>query len=149
MKTLFVDSHRDAILSRLAALAADSVPKWGRMDVAQMLTHCARATEVATGDRQLKQRLLGKILGPFVRSAVLGDRPFKPNGPTDASFIVEDQRDFDTERARLRDVLERVSRAGADEAQTHVHVFFGRLTGDEWGRLIYKHLDHHLRQFGC
>ena len=33
-------------------------------------------------------------------------------------------------------------------AARQTHSFFGRLSGDEWGRLMYKHLDHHLRQFG-
>lgn len=28
------------------------------------------------------------------------------------------------------------------------HSFFGKLTSQQWAALIYKHLDHHLRQFG-
>ncbi|MDZ4803510.1 MAG: DUF1569 domain-containing protein [Candidatus Eisenbacteria bacterium] len=26
---------------------------------------------------------------------------------------------------------------------------FGNLSVDEWGKLSWKHLDHHLRQFGA
>ena len=55
------------------------------MNAAQMVTHCARALETGTGDRPMKQKFLGKILMPFFRSSILGEKPFSRNSPTDPS----------------------------------------------------------------
>jgi hypothetical protein len=56
--------------------------------------------------------------------------------------------DFEAECSRLATRIDQVVQRGATKTEGLVHPFFGRLSGDEWGRLIYKHLDHHLRQFG-
>src|SRR4051812_31143884 len=81
MKTLFDDADRASLLNRLGALQADSPRQWGKMNPAQMVTHCARALETATGDRPMKQKLIGKILMPFFRKSILGEKPFGKNGP--------------------------------------------------------------------
>ncbi len=38
--------------------------------------------------------------------------------------------------------------SGPERASAHTHSFLGRLRGEQWGVMMYKHLDHHLRQFG-
>src|SRR4029077_4197253 len=112
MKTLFDQSDRDSILHRLGALQSGSARQWGKMSAAQMVTHCARALETGTGDRRMKQKLIGKILMPFFRSSILGEKPFKKNGPTDPEFIVADERDFSIERQKLLDLIERFADRG-------------------------------------
>ncbi len=149
MQNLFDPADRDALVRRLSDLRPSSPRQWGRMDAPQMLAHCAVALEVACGDRIKKQRLLGRVLAPFVRSSVLGQPPMMRNAPTDADYKIADQRDFEKERARLAALVDKFCSRGPDAADGLVHGFFGRLTGDEWGRLMYKHLDHHLRQFGA
>jgi LPS sulfotransferase NodH len=62
---------------------------------------------------------------------------------------VTDERDLEAERRRLLDLVERFAAAGPAGCTTHPHSFFGRLTPREWAVLMYKHLDHHLRQFGA
>jgi hypothetical protein len=119
------------------------------MTVAQMLAHCAVALEVPCGDRIKTQRLLGRILAPLVRSSVLGDKPFSHNAPTDPDYRIVDVPDFATEKARLGTLIDRFCSRGPARAEGVVHSFFGRLTAAQWGRLMYKHLDHHLRQFGA
>ena len=148
MKSLFVREDRDAILARVAALQPGSQRLWGKMDPAQMLCHCSRALETGTGDRPMKQAFVGKIFAPFVRSSILGAKPFGKNSPTDPTFVVSDQRDFEAERTRLIALIDRFVSRGRDAAGEMTHAFFGKLTGEEWGRLMYKHIDHHLRQFG-
>lgn len=148
MQSLFDDSARRSILERFSRLEAGSQRRWGKMDVAQMVTHCSRALETVTGDRPSKQALLGRLLTPFIRRQVFGDRPFSKGAPTDPSFVVSDARDLETERRRLEGLVEKLCRQGPDEAARHPHVFFGELSGEEWGVLMYKHLDHHLHQFG-
>lgn len=148
MESLFNPADRESLSVRLAALEADTRHLWGKMDAAQMLQHCSRGLEAATGDRPMKQLFLGKVLGPFVRRMALGKRPLGRNAPTDPSFVVLDVRDFNAERIRLATILDRFIQRGPESAGKATHAFFGRLNGDEWGRLMYKHLDHHLRQFG-
>jgi transposase InsO family protein len=92
---------------------------------------------------------LGRIIGRMVKSKVVGDdEPMRRNSPTTKDLVVRDERDLGTERARLCTLLDRFAAAGATGCTTHPHSFFGRLTPEEWAILMYKHLDHHLRQFG-
>jgi hypothetical protein len=149
MKSLFDAADRQAILTRIASLQSADERQWGKMNPAQMLCHCAIALEAATGDRPMKQKFIGKLLAPLVRSATLGEKPFGKNGPTDPSFVVRDERDFDAERARLVSLIDRFAERGSAQAAQYTHAFFGKLSGQEWGELMYKHLDHHLRQFGA
>lgn len=148
MKSLFEPANRDAILARIGALQPECAREWGKMNPAQMLCHCALALETATGDRPMKQKLLGKILMPFIRSSILGEKPFSKNSPTDPTFVVSEARDFAAERARLIDLINRFVERGEAAAAKETHAFFGKMTGQEWGELMYKHIDHHLRQFG-
>ena len=148
MKSIFEPDDRHGILARIAALRPEAQREWGKMDPAQMLCHCAIALETGTGDRPMKQKLIGKILMPFLRSKILGERPFGKNSPTDPTFVVSGARDFAAERTRLTGLIHRFVEKGADAAGTQEHAFFGKMTGQEWGELMYKHIDHHLRQFG-
>lgn len=148
MKSLFQAADRDALVARIRALEPARAPEWGKMNPAQMLCHCALALETATGDRPMKQKFLGKILMPFIRSSILGEKPFSRNSPTDPTFVVSEPRDFVRERGRLLDLIDRFVERGETAAAKETHAFFGRMTGQEWGELMYKHIDHHLRQFG-
>ena len=149
MKSLFDPSDRETIRARLAALQPDSARQWGKMNVSQMLAHCATALEIGTGERPTKQKLIGKLLAPLVRKSVLGETPFGKNGPTDKMLVVADERDFNAERGRLLADIERFAERGTANAGAQMHPFFGKLSGDDWGTLMYKHIDHHLRQFGA
>ena len=149
MKSLFVPADCDAIRARLMALQPGNPRQWGKMNVAQMLCHCAQALETGTGDRPMKQKLIGKILAPLVRSSILGEKPFSRNAPTDPTFVVTGEREFDKERSRLNGLIDRFVQNGRANAGKQMHAFFGKLTGEQWGTLMYKHLDHHLQQFNA
>jgi len=67
---------------------------------------------------------------------------------TDEIFIFADARDFERERAALKAQIQRfveVARAGKLHSS---HPFFGPMTRDDWDCIQWKHVDHHLRQFG-
>jgi uncharacterized protein DUF1569 len=148
MKSLFDAEGCSDIVGRLTALEAGAMRQWGKMTCAQMLCHCAAPLKVGTGDRPSKQSFLGKIVTPLIRRSVLGAKPFGKNSPTDPTFVVSDERDFEAERSGLLGIIQRFVDAGPPAAGEQTHPFFGKLTGDQWGVLMYKHLDHHLRQFG-
>ena len=149
MKTLFDPADRESVLERLASLQAGAARQWGKMGPAQMLAHCSVALEMATGDRPRKQKLIGKILGPFVKASLLGEKPFGKNSPTDPAFIVIGEKDFAAEKERLTRLVAAFCEAGPKKASSYTHSFLGRLEGEQWGVMMYKHLDHHLRQFGA
>ena len=76
------------------------------------------------------------------------DETFKKNLPTDPSFVVKDERDFSKEQQKLQILINRFAQADPNAVSAKKHPFFGKMTSDEWGNLGYKHLDHHLKQFG-
>lgn len=150
MKNLLDAAERDEVRTRIGKLRPDSARQWGKMNVAQALAHCAGSLEMALGDCRPPRMFVGRVLGPVVKSLALGDdAPMKRNSPTVPAIRIADQRELDAERERLLGLLDRFTAAGPAGCTTHPHPFFGRLTPQEWGVLMYKHLDHHLRQFGA
>jgi hypothetical protein len=148
MESLFNPADREALSVRLAGLEPGALRRWGKMDPAQMLRHCAIGLEATMAAEPMKQAFLGKLFTPFIRGLVLGPKPFRRNTPTDPTFVVAEALAFDAERTRLATLLDRFIQRGPDQAAKAIHPFFGQLSGPEWGRLMYKHFDHHLRQFG-
>jgi hypothetical protein len=148
MKSLFDKNAVDELSGRINKLSAASEREWGKMDVAQMLAHCAITMEVATGQRHPARMFIGRVLGPIFKSDYMGPKPLRKGSPTDKSFIVQDARDFNTEKERLLKLIKQFAAGGEAACTRHPHAFFGRLTPAEWAISSYKHLDHHLQQFG-
>ena len=149
MKNLFEAAAVDEVKGRIAHLRPDSERLWGKMNAAQAVAHCAAGLELALGDRLPPRLLLGRIIGRIVKPMALGnDEPMRRNSPTVKGLVVSDERDLEAERKRLCGLIDRFAAAGPGSCTTHPHSFFGRLTPQEWAVLMYKHLDHHLRQFG-
>ncbi len=148
MKNIFQPEALEEIKQRINNLQPNTQRQWGKMEVAQMMAHCSAALEVAAGQKFPPRIFIGRLLGPFIKSVFLNDKPLKRNTPTDKSFLVIDQRNFEKEKARLINLATQFSAGGEAKCTTHPHSFFGKLTPGEWGIGMYKHLDHHLRQFG-
>jgi hypothetical protein len=149
MKNLFEPARLGEVKQRIAQLRPDSERLWGKMKAAQALEHCSRGMEMALGDKTPPRVFVGRIIGWMVKPKVMGnDEPLRRNSPTAKELVVQDERDLGTERERLCGLIDRFAAAGPKGCTTHPHTFFGRLTPDEWATLMYKHLDHHLRQFG-
>lgn len=148
MKNLYEPATAAEVKARIANLTSDTRAQWGKMNAAQAAAHCAAALEMATGDSHPPRMFIGRIFGSMVRKKIVSDdRPMLKNSPTSPNLRVPDQRDMERERARLLSVLEKFSR-GPSACTSHPHTFFGPMKPDEWAILMYKHLDHHLRQFG-
>jgi hypothetical protein len=80
--------------------------------------------------------------------ALGNDEPVRRNTPTVRDLVVADDRELGPERQPLCGLIDRFAAAGPAGCTTHPHSFFGPRTPREWAVLMYKHLDHHLRQFG-
>lgn len=145
---MFSTLDNQEIIERLNKLSADTKPIWGKMTVAQMLAHSQTTLEVALGERKLKGGLIGFLFGRIAKKKLGGDRPFKQNLPTAPSFIVKDERNFEVEKNKLQSLVQRFGTTDPEEIAQSPHPFFGKMNKEEWDNLQWKHLDHHLRQFG-
>jgi hypothetical protein len=150
MKNLFEPAAAAELKTRVLNLRPDSERQWGTMTVAQAVAHCAVGMEGALGDAKPKRMFIGRIIGPVVKRLAIGnDQPIRRNTPTAPDLVVTDERELESERQRLLRLIDRFAAAGPAGCTTHPHSFFGRLAPQEWAVLMYKHLDHHLRQFGA
>lgn len=149
MKNLFEAATAAEIKDRIGRLNPGCTRQWGKMSAAQAMAHCATTMQWAVGDINEPRMFAGRILGPLVKSkAIYDDAPLRRNTPTAKSLVVTDERDLAKECRRLCQLIDRFSTGGPQACTRHPHTFFGQLTPEEWARLMYKHLDHHLRQFG-
>ncbi|QDV06384.1 hypothetical protein Poly30_18930 [Planctomycetes bacterium Poly30] len=154
METLFDETSPRHFTDRIQALGPDSSARWGKMNVQEMLEHCVLGVGVPLGKVVIPRRMVGRLFGWLgKRLAIDSDKPFSRNAPTDPALLMKapsvDAGRVEALKAELiADVLElhRRGPAGMPEAP---HPFFGKLTPAEWDKLSAKHLDHHLRQFGC
>jgi len=149
MKNLFEKETVDEVCGRIDALQPAAQRQWGKMDVAQMMAHCSAAMDMASGKLNLPRIFIGRILGPLVRPIYTNEKPFGKNNPTDKKLVFADARDFASEKDRLKSCVREFQAGGEAKCTTYPHPFFGSFTPQEWARGMYKHLDHHLRQFGA
>ena len=150
MKNLYEPSVVAELHSRIGRLRPESQQQWGRMSVPQMLAHCAMTMEMALGESPpLPRHPLGRLIGWLAkRSLLVKGKPLGRNAPTHPTVVVGDQRNFQYERRRLEDSIDRFANGGPQACTRHPHFFFGAMTPAEWSAFSYIHLDHHLRQFG-
>lgn len=148
MSDLFDAKQNQEILARLDQLTPEAPALWGKMSVGQMLAHCQVPLQVAFGDVRLKRSLVGFLFGGLAKKSLTSPHRFKPNLPTAPEFKVTGVREFASERQKLAQLVRRFATAGPAGLTAEPHPFFGRLTTAEWSILQWKHLDHHLRQFG-
>ncbi|GAA4464628.1 hypothetical protein GCM10023093_15390 [Nemorincola caseinilytica] len=150
LPNIFNKDVAEGVISRIQQLTGASQPKWGKMSVAQMLAHCCVTYEYIYEPEKYKRPkgMLKLMLRMLVKSVVVSERPYKPSNPTAPDFRITDERDFNKEQSRLIAFIRRVQADGESAFANRESHSFGRLSVTEWNNMFYKHLDHHLRQFG-
>ncbi len=149
MKNLFDAAAYEEIVMRLDQLNVNTQRVWGKMDIAQMLAHCAVGLDFPTSGRKEKRKFMSYILGPLFIKSLTSDTPYKQGLPTGPHFLITDARQFEEEMRKLKIALTHFHQLGRSGINPNPHPLFGHLTPDEWGISQYKHLDHHLKQFAC
>ncbi len=134
-------------LRRIDALSSDAQPGWGEMSVGQMLSHCAEVQEVANGKTLENTPFFIKLMSGLIKKMVVSDKPFPRSTKTHPQYLQSSDKDFTAEKGRLVTSLE-AFRAAEHEPPTR-HELFGELSREQKGWSSYKHLDHHLTQFGA
>ena len=138
-----------ALHARIDNLSAGSAALWGKMNVSQMLAHCCIPFEQALGMRSDGPNLFMKLLlRAFFKKSMVNEVPYRQNLPTSPSFVIDDERNIEAERRRLKMLIGQFSELGSAAFEGKKQISLGSLSALEWNNLMYKHLDHHLRQFG-
>lgn len=148
MKSLFENESYFEIIDRINSLTPQSERQWGKMEAAQMLAHCKEAFRVPLSNEKTPRMFIGILLSWMMKSKLYNDKPWGKNLPTAPNFIIKEQRDFNIEKRELTDLITKFYSAGPENVGNFPHPFFGTLTKEQWGKSMYKHMDHHLQQFG-
>ncbi|MEO7307440.1 MAG: DUF1569 domain-containing protein [Ferruginibacter sp.] len=148
MKNLFDKHAYDEVMQRMARLSPESQRQWGKMNVSQMMAHCKEAFKVPLSEKKMPRMFIGLLLGWMIKTKLYNESPWKQNLPTAPNFIIKDERDFEKEKQELSVLINQFYNSGPEKVGRFPHPMFGTFTSDQWGKAMYKHLDHHLMQFG-
>lgn len=146
---IFSKETSGQVIDRINRLNATSQANWGKMNVAQMLAHCNVTYEMVYDDIHPKPNAFLKfIFKMVVKKKVVTETPYPKNGKTAPAFIITGDKNIENERTRLINYISKTQQLGETHFDNKESHSFGSLSKTEWNNLFYKHLDHHLRQFG-
>jgi Protein of unknown function (DUF1569) len=149
LPNIFTKEISDATIARINSLTNATQAKWGKMSVGQMLAHCNVTYEMDLENTHKKPGAFGKFLMKlFVKNIVVSEKPYTQNSRTAPAFIITESKDFDQEKNRLISYIQKVQQLGESHYDGKESHSFGNLNKTEWNNLFYKHLNHHLSQFG-
>ena len=146
MRSVFNGEDRITLGERMDGLTLAHAPRWGTMTCGKMLAHLTDGVRMALGEVAVKPRPGPLRLGP-VRHLVIHWLPFPKGAPTAPELLERCAQDCRDEVGALKAELERMA-ARAGTLKWVEHPAFGRMSERDWGVLVYRHIDHHLRQFG-
>jgi len=147
MRSVLNEKERQVLCRRVASLTGSSVPRWGRMNVAAMLAHLCQSSRMALGELPVRPKGKRAFQVFPLKHLILYVVPFPKGTPTSPELLVAEPGPVAAGQASLEELLQRVG-TGPTEGVGPVHPLFGELSRKEWGVLMHKHVDHHLRQFG-
>jgi hypothetical protein len=150
MPQVLNNSSLETLIARINKLETGSVPKWGKMTVEEMLTHCSTAVQMAMGEVPAKMKF-SKATAAAARLLFIDVFPFPKGSPTAPELHpkmgLRKPEEFLRERDLLISQLTRLN-ATPDAHEFTEHPIFRKMGRKRWGQLVNKHMDHHLRQFG-
>ncbi|WP_075343610.1 DUF1569 domain-containing protein [Tenacibaculum agarivorans] len=149
MKNIFTKEVTDEIIGRINNLTTETQPSWGKMNVGQMMAHCSVSYETVFTDKHPKPNAVAKFfIKLFVKNQVVSEKPYPKNGRTAPYFLVTDERNFENEKNQLISYIQKTQELGEAHFDGKESHSFGKLNKEEWNNLFYKHINHHLNQFG-
>lgn len=146
MKSIWQDDDRRAINDRVAGLAWDGRAAWGKFTAPKMICHLADSLKMAMGDLKVAPKRL-PIRYPPLKQLIIYAAPFPKGAPTAPELLAREPREWAKDVADVQALLARAGSARTTDTWPE-HPAFGRLSRRAWGVLIYRHMDHHLKQFG-
>jgi len=146
MNSIFEKASNEVMVARINKLSPETKALWGKMTVNQMLKHTNESILIAFGEKTLKINFLMRFLGKMMKNKVFNSE-FKKNSPTAPEFIFKEEYDFEGAKNELISNFSQFAK-GHDSIKITNHPFWGKMSFEDWDKLMWKHLDHHLRQFG-
>lgn len=147
MNSIFNPTDNQEIINRIQTLTPESKALWGKMSVDQMLKHINDAVLVSFNEKELHVPFVFRILGRMMKNSVLKQPEFSKNSPTAKEFKYTTNFDFESVKNELISNFSRFQQ-GEQAIICKKHPFWGKMNTKEWNALQWKHVDHHLRQFG-
>lgn len=144
-KSLYEREVYEGMLKRIEKIKSTNTPAWGKMTAAQMMAHCAEVQEVTNGKALKNTPFMLKVFKNLIKSAVINEKPYPKGAKTHPQYIQQEDKDFEKEKARF---IEAITTFYEHPDSKVVHSLFGPMSNDEKGWAMYKHHDHHLKQFG-
>ena len=146
MKSIWQDESRRELHDRVARLSLESRPEWGRFTAPKMVCHLAESLKMAMGDLPVTPKR-SPIRFPPLKQLIVYVAPFPKGVPTAPELLAREPRDWTNDVADVQMLLELAAACRTTDTWPE-HPAFGKLSKRAWGVLIYRHTDHHLRQFG-
>lgn len=149
MKGIFNNQTINELKVRINQLDAKATPAWGKMNIFQMLKHCTENERMMVREKRYKRRFIGRIFGKMaLKASIKDDAALAKNSPTHPALIFTGTGDVNQQKQLWIDLLEKYPTKQSRDYTDFVHPFFGKMDSTQISRLAYKHIDHHLRQFG-
>jgi len=150
MIDIFEPNETDRILERINSLDSSTEKKWGTMSIGQMLAHCCVTYEMVYESKHPQAKGFKRfMLKLFVKPIVVGEKTYAKNSRTAPAFLMTQDYEFEEQKIRLVQYIKKTQELGRSHFEGLESNSFGDLTAQEWNNSFYKHLDHHLRQFGA
>ncbi|PZR22818.1 MAG: hypothetical protein DI539_04830 [Flavobacterium psychrophilum] len=150
MESIYNPKDNQNIINRIETLTPITLSQWGKMTVSQMLLHCQMPIKVAFGTLTVKpQPVLSFLFGKSAKKKLTSNQPFGKGSPTAKEFVITHEPDFEKSKRELIELVAVFAKEGHTAIKLEKHPFFGHMTPHEWDLLQWKHLDHHLKQFGA
>lgn len=150
MENIFSQNVCNQVINRINNLTPTTPALWGKMSVAQMLAHCNITYEMVYQNKHPKPIFLMRlILKVFVKNMVVNEKPYKQNSQTAPVFIIKSDKNFEAEKEQLIRYINQTQQLGENYFDGKESLSFGVLTKKQWNNMFYKHLNHHLIQFGA
>ncbi|MFT3909781.1 MAG: DUF1569 domain-containing protein [Ferruginibacter sp.] len=149
-KSAFIKNEMFSLLSNLAA---DSKGSWGKMNGQQMVEHLADFFDISSAKVPSRLVIPEEHL-PKYKAFLLSDKEFRENTKAPAEVLGEEPipvRTANMEAAisTLRNSVDAFYKYYENTpVENTTHPVFGSLNFEEWILLHYKHVIHHLKQFG-
>lgn len=149
MKNIFDQNVTAELIARLEKLKPETKQLWGNMSVSKMLAHCNVAYEMVYENiHKPPTAFMKMVLQLLIKDKITNEKPYKKNNPTAPQFIIKDDKNFDAEKKRLIAYIEKTQQLGEAHFDGKKSLSLGKMNKTQWNNMFYKHLDHHLSQFG-
>ncbi|MEL6820835.1 MAG: DUF1569 domain-containing protein [Calditrichota bacterium] len=152
MKNILNTAHKAELYQRLDRLISEGQRQWGKMTKEQVICHMADQLRLISGEIEasfegnmltrtlLKGMVLLGVPAPPEKISTYESLDYTKDGGTPPTTMEADI-------GILKRLIGEFVDGGSRYEPPKSHSIFGPMTRGQWGRMVYIHMDHHLKQF--